>query len=110
MSGVTTRGKAAKAAQGAAVPSTSANTPTNLVPMDPDAEAQAAEQARLEMLAKHETIKQAWQKRNKMVFRGTGKMTAGAYSSAVSKVVWEAKYLVKGKKKQVIIPYYSINI
>ena len=72
MSGVTTRGKAAKAAQGAAVPSTSANTPTNLVPMDPDAEAQAAEQARLERLAKHETIKQAWQKRNKMVFRGAG--------------------------------------
>ena len=62
MSGVTTHGKEAKVAQGAAVPLTSANTPANPVPMDPDAKAQAAEQARLEMLAKHETIKQAWQK------------------------------------------------
>ena len=110
MSGVTTRGKAAKAAQGAAVPSTSASNPTNPVQMDPEAEAQAAEQARLERIAKHERIKQAWQKRNKMLFKGAGKMTAGAYNAAVAKVVWEPKYLVKGKGTQVIIRYYIINI
>ena len=110
MSGVLTRGEAAKAAQGAAVPSTSVSTPTNPVPMDPNAEEQAAEQARLETLAKHGKIKKAWEKRNKMVFRGTGKMTAGAYAAAVSKVVWEPKYLVQGTRKQVIIPYYIINI
>ena len=71
MSGVTTHGKAAKAAQGA-VPLTSANTPANPVPMDPK-EAQAAEEARLERLAKQETIKQAWQKGNNMIFRGSWK-------------------------------------
>ena len=112
MSGVTTRGKAAKVAQGAAVPSTSATTPTNPVPIDlnAEAEAQAAEKARLETLAKHGKIKKAWEKRNKMVFRGAGKMTAGAYAAAVLKVVWEPKYLVQGTRKQVIIPYYIINI
>ena len=55
----------------------SLDTPQNTVLMDPDADAQAAEQARLERLAKHETVKQALQK-HKMVFRGAGKMTTGA--------------------------------
>ena len=106
MSGVTTRGKAAKAAK-STVPSTLASdTPSSHPPqMEQEKDTEAAEQARLDRLAKHEDIKQAWQKRNNMIFRGAGKMTAGAYIAAVSKVQWEHKFLVKGTKKQVIMSY-----
>ena len=57
-------------------PSTSASdTPSRHPPqMEQEKDAEVAEQARLDRLAKHEDIKQAWQKRNNMIFRGTGKM------------------------------------
>ena len=107
MSGITTRGKAAKAAK-SAVPSTSASDTLSSHPpqMEQEKDTEAAEQARLDHLAKHKDIKQAWQKRNNMIFRGTGKMTTGAYIATVSKVQWEHKFLVKGTKKQVIMSYY----
>ena len=71
MSGITTRGKVAKAAK-SAVPSTSASdTPSSHPPqMEQEKDAEAAEQARLDRLAKHKDIKQAWQKHNNMIFRG----------------------------------------
>ena len=42
----------------------------------------------------------AWGKRNEALFRGAGKMTAGAYTASVSKIKWEDKFRKKGKKEQ----------
>ena len=80
--------------------------PSNELPLLTDEERAAALQAekeRKDCLQMHKDIASAWKKCNKAIFRGTGKMTLGAYAVAVSKINWEPKFLEKGRKTQVTI-------
>ena len=62
MSGITTRDKAAKAAKSAVSSTSASDTPSSHPPqMEQEKDAEAAEQGRLDHLANHEDIKQAWQ-------------------------------------------------
>ena len=79
---------------------------SNELPLCTDKERAAALQAekeRKECLQMHKDIASAWEKCNKAIFRGAGKMTSGAYAVAVSKINWEPKFLEKGRKTQVTI-------
>ena len=79
---------------------------SNELPLLTDEERAAALQAekeRKERLQMHKDITLAWEKCNKAIFRGAGKMTLGAYAAAVSKINWELKFLEKGRKTQVTI-------
>ena len=80
--------------------------PSNELSLLTDEERAAALQAekeRKEHLQMHKDIASAWEKCNKAIFRGAGKMTLGAYAAAVSKINWELKFLEKGRKTQVTI-------
>ena len=70
--------------------------PSNELPLLTDKEratALQAEKERKECLQMHKDIALAWEKCNKAIFRGAGKMTLGAYAAAVSKINWELKFL-----------------
>ena len=80
--------------------------PSNELPLLTNEERAAALQAekeRKEHFQKHKDIASAWEKCNKALFRGAGKMTSEAYAAAVSKINWELKFLEKGRKTQVTI-------
>ena len=80
--------------------------PSNELPLLTKAERAAAlqvEKERKEHLQMHKDITSAWEKHNKVIFRGAGKMTSGAYAAAVSKINWQLKFLEKGRKTQVTI-------
>ena len=80
--------------------------PSNELPLLTNEERTAALQAekeRKEHLQMHKDITLTWEKCNKAIFRGAGKMTSGAYAAAVSKINWEPKFLEKGRKTQVTI-------
>ena len=62
-----------------------------------------AEKERKDHLQMHKDITSVWEKCNKAIFRGAGKMTAGAYAAAVSKIDWELKFQEEGSKTQVTI-------
>ena len=68
-----------------------------------------ADKAQKDCLEKQNSILCAWEKWNKAIFRGAGKMTAGAYGAKVKNVTWEPKFLTKGKKMQVNTYQLYIN-
>ena len=52
-------------------------------------------------LTKQNLIKEAWAKRNNVIFRGLGKMMAQAYEAALKNFQWEDKFKKCGKKTEV---------
>ena len=75
--------------------------PSNELPLLTDKERAAALQAekeRKDHLQMHKDITSAWEKHNKAIFRGAGKVTSGAYAAAVLKINWEPKFLENREK------------
>ena len=58
---------------------------------------QKAEEAWTALLTKQNIIKDAWAKRNNVIYQGLGKMTGGAYEAALKNIQWDPKYLKPGK-------------
>ena len=52
-------------------------------------------------LAKQNLIKEAWSKRNNVIYGGLGKMMAQAYEAALKNIKWEDKFKKCGKKTEV---------
>ena len=91
------------------IPQASTSTvvePGNELPLITEEEWAATLQAEKECkdhLQMHKDIASAWEKWNKAIVRGVGKMTVGTYVAAVSKIQWEPKFYEKGRKTQVTI-------
>ena len=70
---------------------------------DVDKSSHIFEKQRQERLTKQELIKNAWEKRNKLIFRSLGKMTHAANEAALKNIKWDAKFQCTGKSTEVSI-------
>ena len=78
--------------------------------MDVDKSSHVLEKQCQERLNKQQLIKNAWEKQNKLIFCGLGKMTHAAYEAALKNIQWDAKYQRTGKSTEVSIAIFFTHL